>query len=109
MYNLFKKICISIFSFSDSTIERNKFGIQHDVSISIEKQRELAGWFKPFASNSYQYKPVLLPNDQSNSQIELKPNEFRYIITKQLSSQLTEPIQSKIIFQVIFFLLIYTQ
>lgn len=70
------------------------------MSISINKQRELAGWFKPLASNSYQYKPVLLPNDQSNSQIDLKPNEFRYIITK-LSSRLIEPIQSKIAFQVI--------
>lgn len=87
--------------FSDSTIERNKYGIQHDVSISIEKQRELAGWFKPFASSSYQYKPILLPNDQSNLKIELKPNEFRYILTKQLSSQLLEPMQSKTVFQVI--------
>lgn len=87
--------------FSDSTIERNKYGIQHDVSISIDKQRELAGWFKPFASSSYEYKPVLLPNDQSNLIIELKPNEFRYIITKQLSSQLIDPLQSKTIFQVV--------
>jgi len=61
----------------------------------------LAGWFKPFASSSYQYKPVLLPNDQSNLQIDLKPNEFRYVITKQISSQITEPLQTEIIFQVI--------
>jgi hypothetical protein len=87
---------------SDSTIERNKYGIQHDVAISIDKQRELAGWFKPFASSSYQYKPVLLPNEMSNLQIDLKPNEFRYIITKRVSSQLTDPIQSKIVFQVNF-------
>lgn len=45
---------------------------------------------------------MLLPNDQSNLQIDLKPNEFRYIITKQLFLQLTEPMQSKIVFQVIF-------
>lgn len=88
-------------SFLDSTIERNKYGIQHDVSISIDKQRELAGWFKPFVSSSYQYKPVLLPNDQLNLQVDLKPNEFRYVITKQLPSQLIEPIQSKLVFQVI--------
>lgn len=87
--------------FLDSKIERNKYGIQHDVSITIDKQRELTGWFKPFASSSYQYKPVILPHDQTNLQIDLKPNEFRYIITKQLSSQLMEPIQSKIVFQVI--------
>lgn len=98
--NLFIIIYSSIL-FLDSTIERNKYGIQHDVSISIDKQRELAGWFKPFASSSYQYKPVLLPNDQSNSIIELKPNEFRYIITKQFSSQLIDPLQSKTVFQVI--------
>lgn len=61
----------------------------------------MAGWFKPFASSSYQYKPVLLPNDQSNLQIDLKPNEFRYVITKQISSQITEPLQTEIIFQVI--------
>lgn len=89
-----------LFLFSDSKIERNKYGIQHDVSISIDKQRELAGWFKPFASSSYQYKPVLLPSDQSNTLIELKPNEFRYIITKQITSQLTDPIQTKTVFQV---------
>lgn len=67
----------------------------------MDKQRELAGWFKPFASSSYQYKPVLLPNDQSNLQIDLKPNEFKYVITKQLSLQLGETVQSKITFQVI--------
>lgn len=102
MFNLFNtiKVYLQIFLFSDSTIERNKYGIQHDVSVSIDKQRELAGWFKPFASSSYQYKPVLLPNDQSNMQIELRPNEFRYVITKQMPLQLIDPIQSKIIFQV---------
>lgn len=94
---------IQVLLFSDTKIERNKFGIQHDVSISIDKQRELAGWLKPFASSSYQYKPVLLPNDQSNFQIDLKPNEFRYVISKQIHS--TEPIQSKIILQVIQFLI----
>ncbi|VVC30467.1 Hypothetical protein CINCED_3A021775 [Cinara cedri] len=92
----FKQFGLTI---EDSRIERNKYGIQHDSSISIDKQRELAGWFKPFATSSYQYKPVLLPYDQSNFQIDLKPNEFRYIITKQISSQLIEPVQSKIVFQ----------
>jgi len=101
VYNLIEIQILVFIIFLDSKIERNKYGIQHDVSISINKQRELAGWFKPFASSSYQYKPVLLPNDQMSSQIDLKPNEFRYIITKQMSSQLVEPIQSKIVFQVI--------
>ncbi|XP_050428797.1 protein bark beetle isoform X2 [Adelges cooleyi] len=92
----FKQLGLTI---HDSTIERNKIGIQHDVSISIDKQRELAGWFKPFVSSSYLYRPVLLPSDQSSTQIELKPNEFKYVISKQISSILAETIESKIVFQ----------
>ncbi|XP_050535824.1 protein bark beetle [Daktulosphaira vitifoliae] len=95
-------ICFKQFGLNihDSNIERNKIGIQHDVSISIDKQRELAGWFKPFATNSFLYSPVLFPNDKNDLQIELKPNEFKYVITKQMSSyNLGESIQSKIVFQ----------
>lgn len=76
----FKQLGLRI---SNSYIENNKIGIEHNPALTGLQQRELAGWFN-IKDPETNYRPFNIPEESDDSIIFIDNGETKYLVTSKI-------------------------